>query len=630
VNQQIQDPSITNRRHSFVTELLKVRLAFPRAFRLVWSASPTLTCLVFLLNIFSSLFPLATLWLTKLTVDLITAESQQTAGITADLRQIWMLLGLLGISWQLNKAISSLVSVLSTFLQQKTQNYILLCIMRKSSELDLAFFESPSNLDMIKNAYRGGLTSAFAFVTALFSFLKNSLILLTVFGALARLHWIAPVVTFATTVPLMISSASFARLRWLMVTSRAQENRMSNYLASLLMLRETAQEIRVFGLQNYLLDRAAFYFRLFLNLQLRISSKEQMATFLLSVISNAGALFVWVYIVVLAVAHRITVGDIFFYTGAVSNLQNSLIALFEGGGQIYEQSLFCESLFQLLDTDPSQVDGALRGIHPGTRCGELRLPKTISKGIEFRNVSFRYPGCENWILRNVSFKLQPNQSAAVVGRNGAGKTTLVKLLMRLYDPTEGAILIDGYDLREYDLDELRSFFTVAFQDYNKYLLTLRENIGFGDVRRIEDMDAIRLAAGKTGLDKLAEKMPDGYETYMGKQFGASTSELSGGQWQTVALARAFMRDSPILIFDEPTATLDAFAEYEIYRAIEEMSTGRIVIFISHRFSNVLIADQIFVFDNGRLVEEGSHAILMNIGGLYASMYTSQANRYVLS
>ena len=359
-----------------------------------------------------------------------------------------------------------------------------------------------------------------------------------------------------------------------------------------------------------------------------METRRETTGLFLGLLGNAGNVGIWVYVALRAVGGTLTMGDVVFYTQAADTCQGNLLSLFTQGGQLYEQTLFLGNLFALLDLKPSEIAGALKGPDGSPRrWGDLPAPGRLLEGIEFRGVSFRYPGSDKWVLHGVSFSMRPGETLALVGRNGAGKTTLVKLLLRLYDPEEGEILLDGRSLREYDLDSLRQCFGVIFQDYTRFFLTLRENIGFGQVKWVNELERVKQASGKAGAEEIADRLPDQYETYLGRQFTGLGEDLSGGEWQKVALARAYMRDCPILVLDEPTAALDAFAEHEIYKGFARTSAGRTVLLISHRFSTVRIAGHILVLENGILVEEGSHEALLNKNGLYASMFETQAERY---
>jgi ATP-binding cassette subfamily B protein len=321
-------------------------------------------------------------------------------------------------------------------------------------------------------------------------------------------------------------------------------------------------------------------------------------------------------VALLAVHGRLTLGDLTLYTGAATSVQGNFQGLLSGLSSMYENNLYLNTLFDLLAVRPQMP----RPANP------VPVQRPFEQGIEFRNVTFRYKNAEQPALRDVSFTIRPGETIAVVGRNGAGKTTLVKLIARLYDPESGQVLIDGHDVRDYDPDELRSQIGVIFQDYVTYHLSARENIGVGRVEHIEDLEAVRDAADRGGATTLIDRLPEGYEALLGRWFDQG-HQLSGGEWQKVALSRAFMRDAQILILDEPTAALDAKAEYELFARLRALTQGRTAIYISHRFSTVRMADRILVIENGVLVEQGSHAELMALNGRYAELFTLQAAAY---
>jgi ATP-binding cassette subfamily B protein len=333
---------------------------------------------------------------------------------------------------------------------------------------------------------------------------------------------------------------------------------------------------------------------------------------------------IWAYAIMQAAFARITVGDLALVFQAATQVRNGLGILFRTLGMFYEHSLFMGNLYGFLELSPDAIDGALA--HPQPETSQHFVPRPIHQGVEFRHVSFRYPGTDRCVLRDLSFTIRPQTAVAIVGENGAGKTTLIKLLTRLYDPTEGVILLDGCDLRTYDLADLRSQIGVIFQDFVRYNLTAGENIGFGQLEDVDDLERIAHAADRGGAAPVIAKLADGYATMLGRTFENGV-DLSGGEWQKLALGRAFMRESQILILDEPTAALDALAEYEVYRRFAELTAGRATIFISHRFSTVRMAQQILVLADGHLIESGNHAELVARNGRYAEMFNAQAERY---
>lgn len=610
-------------------EMRTILSAFPRAFALVWRAGPALTTTLLLLNLVAAFIPVLTLWVTKLAIDHIALIVQHAEPDTpADLGPLWVLIGILGAVWVANRALQALTDMLSHVCRFQVEIYVQTLIMRKCADLDVVFFENPKNLDILEKATQGAMMSAWTLVWMLFSMARTMATLASFLVVLAQLHWLAMLVVAVTTAPQMVATSYFARRYWQMRTDLAEDSRLRFYLTWLMTQRDPAKEVRVFGLANYLLARFRFYWHKFYRQEIGLANRRELTEFFLGLLSCAGAVGVWVYLALQGVARAISLGDVVLYAQAVDNCQGNLVALFNQGGKLYEQTLFLSNLFALLDLKSTALEGALRGPEGDSRrWGTRPVPARIERGLEFRNVSFRYPGSPNWVLRHLSFCLRPGESVAVVGRNGAGKTTLVKLLVRLYDPSEGEILLEGHPLREYDLDSLRQQFAVIFQDYTRYWLTLRENVGFGDVPRVEDLEQVKRAAGQAGVEEIAQRLPREYETYLARQFMGLGEDLSGGEWQKVALARAYMRECPVLVLDEPTASLDAFAEYEVYKSFDALMVGRIVVFISHRFSTVRMAKHILVLENGALVEEGHHDALLERAGLYASMFQTQAERY---
>jgi ATP-binding cassette subfamily B protein len=324
----------------------------------------------------------------------------------------------------------------------------------------------------------------------------------------------------------------------------------------------------------------------------------------------------YAWIVWLTIGGRITLGDMTLYLTLFRQSQMTFQGIFSSMGRLYESGLFLNNLFEFLDLRPRMP------VSPQAR----RVPRPMQQGIELRNVSFRYPGREEWVLRHINLQIVPGEKLALVGANGAGKTTLIKLLTRLYDPTEGQILLDGHDLSEYDLDDLRQCIGVIFQDFVRYHTTARENIGFGQIDALDDEPRILGASQRGGADAVIDLLPQGYDTMLGKWFSQG-HELSGGQWQKIALGRAFMREGQVLVLDEPTAALDAQREYEIFQRFHELTAGKTALLISHRFSTVRMADRIAVIDGGRLTELGTHYELLELDGTYAHLFGLQAQGY---
>ncbi|MGQ0601207.1 MAG: ABC transporter ATP-binding protein, partial [Anaerolineales bacterium] len=408
----------------------------------------------------------------------------------------------------------------------------------------------------------------------------------------------------------------YAELNFRVLSWRAPEARRLQYLEYLLTDYDAVKEVKLFNLGEPLLGRYADLFWKFLREDQAIARKRSLASLgwgLLATLSYYGA---YAWIVWRAVEGGITLGDMTMYLGISRSSQGMFEAIFYGLSDLYENGLFMSNLFAFLELESQMTIAA----------NPLPAPRAIHHGVEFRNVSFKYEGHDEYALRDVNLTIRPGEKIALVGRNGAGKTTLIKLLTRLYDPTEGQILLDGVDLRDYDLRELRQRIGVIFQDFVRYHLAASENVGFGQIEALEDRTRIVGAAQKSGADTVIAALPEGYETMLGRWWSKGR-DLSGGEWQKIALARAFMRDCEVIVLDEPTAALDAENEMRVFQQFRELIEDRMAVLISHRFSTVRMADQIYVIEEGRITESGPHADLLALGGTYARLFTLQAESY---
>jgi ATP-binding cassette subfamily B protein len=376
------------------------------------------------------------------------------------------------------------------------------------------------------------------------------------------------------------------------------------------------KEVKLFTLGDFFIDRFSKLFQRYYAENRGLVIRRYLAGAAWSMLTVLTSGLTFFYVAFRTLGGSISVGGLTLYVQAADGVSNAFGQVLSGLQTMYEHQLYLKTLFELLD------------FQPAVRAPEDPLPirRPMQEGIEFRDVTYAYEGKDEPALKNVSFKIQKGETVAIVGHNGAGKTTLVKLVARLYDPQGGQVLIDGHDVREYDPDELRNEFGVLFQDYVSYQFSARENIGVGRVERLDDTAAIAAAATKSGAAEVIEALPEGYDTMLGKWFDGGVN-LSGGEWQKVALGRAFMREAQILILDEPSAALDAKAEYELFSRLQELAHGRTAIFISHRFSTVRRADRILVFEQGSLIESGTHEELLALGGRYAELFNLQAASY---
>jgi len=453
-------------------------------------------------------------------------------------------------------------------------------------------------------------------VQQVFNIVRSLITFLAMVALMARLGWIVAAVALIAPVPSFIASTRYGWRGYRMARRQSSDRRLMMYFADLLTKDTYHKEIKLFGLGEHFTDRWKVIADRFYREHLALLTRRSAMGFVWGSLTTLVTSGTFLYVALQAIARRLTLGDLTLYTQAVSGVQSSFQGILGGVSSLYEGGLYLNNLFEFLDYEPKIRD----------RPEAVPLLFPLREGIEFRHVSFTYPGKDAPALCDVSFRVALDETVALVGQNGAGKTTIVKLLTRLYDPSEGQILINGRDIREYELASLHAAIGVIFQDYVTYFFSAGENIGVGRLADMEDRAQVEAAAARSGADTVIARLPSGYDTTLGRWFDEGF-QLSGGEWQKVALARAFMRDAEVLILDEPTASLDARAEYEIFARMQALTEGKMGLFISHRFSTVRLADRILVLEGGQISEDGTHEELLRLGGTYAELFNLQAAAY---
>jgi ATP-binding cassette, subfamily B, bacterial len=588
--------------------------SFPRVFKLVWLASAPLTMGLASLTVVRGLIPVVSVTISQLVVDSVV-RGIRLHSITP----IWLPVILqLSIS-VLDRLLSNSSNTIQFLLQEKVSNHIQLQILRKANTLDLTFFEDAEFYDKLRQASSEANYKPVAMIQETCEIVRTFITLCSMFLLLLQLSWWLVIVALIVPIPSFLAGSRYGWRDYWRVRKESPERRQMSYYNTVMTVDNSHKEIKLFNLGDFFISRYITLMNKFYVENKKMLITRNASKFLWSVITVAANSAIYLYVALQAVLGRITLGALIKYTQASIQAGASVQTILDDMSDTYENTLFVSTVFEFLEYTPTILS-------PEQPEPLVRLPDLNGLPIEFRNVSFTYPGKLEAALKHVSFTIAAGEAVALVGRNGAGKTTLVKLLTRLYDPDEGEILIGGRNIREYDLDDLRAHIGVIFQDFVQYHMTASENIGLGRITEIDDIHNIQHSAEKSGADVVIGRLENGYETMLGRWFKQGV-QLSGGEWQKIALARAFMRDAPILVLDEPTSALDPQSEYDVFTRFRQLTEGKTAIFISHRFSTVRLADRILVLEYGGVQECGSHAELMALNGRYAELFNLQAEAY---
>jgi ATP-binding cassette subfamily B protein len=582
----------------------------PPFLKLVWQTSPAIAVALIVLRLIRALLPVATLYVGALIIDAVVRAIP-----SGNFDPIWRLLALeFGLA-VLSDVLGRGVSLLDSLLGERFSIATSLRLMQHAATLDLEDFEDSEVQDRLERA-RQQASGRTGLMTQIFGQAQD-IVTIVSFGA--GLFWYAPwllALMAVALVPAFIGEVHFNAQTYWMNYMRAPERRESDYVRQTAASVETAKEVKIFGLNDFLMARYEELARSFFRANRKIAIRRAGWGSVLTAIGTSAYYVAYAYIAWRTVHGDFSIGDLTFLAGSFMRLRGLLDGFLSGLSNVAGQALYLDDLFSFFEIKPEITSPA----------NPRPFPNPIREGFTFEDVGFRYPGAEHWAVRHLSFTLRAGEVLALVGENGAGKTTLVKLVTRLYDPDEGRILLDGHDLREYDLARLRADIGVIFQDFVRFHLTAAENIAVGRIEARGDRERIVHAAEQSGADELIRRLPGGYDQIIGKRWKTGT-DLSGGEWQKIAIARAYMRDAQVLVLDEPTAALDARAEYEVFKRFKELSVGKTALLISHRFSSVRMADRIVVLGEGLLEAIGTHEELLARGGRYRELFELQAAGY---
>ena len=594
----------------------------PPFLRGIWETSRPLTLATIGLRLVRAFLPIATLYVGKLIID--EAVRLVGAGVAGELAEAWQrgqldhLLALLGLEFALaigSDLLGRMTSYVDTLLSERFTNATSIRLMEHAAELDLEDFEDADLQDKLDRARRQTM-GRMSLMGQLFGQAQDAITVLSfAAGLLAYAPWLMVLLAVAL-VPAFIGESHFNALNYSLNFQWTPERRQLEYLRQMGASVETAKEVKIFNLNRFFIERFRTLSDKFYQANRRLAARRAAWGTVLAALGTLGYYVAYAYIAWRTVRGDFSIGDLTFLAGSFRRLRQLLESLLTGFSQVAGQALYLDDLYSFFEIEPE-----IR-----SKPDALPIPQPLRRGFVFEGVGFRYEGSERWALRDLSFELHAGEVLALVGENGAGKTTLVKLLARLYDPDEGRILLDGRDLRDYDLDDLRANIGVIFQDFVRYHLTAAENIGVGQIDAMDDRARIERAARKGMADEVVAGLPKGYAQVIGRRFKDGV-DLSGGQWQKIAIARAYMRDAQVMILDEPTAALDARSEYEVFERFKELSDDRTAVLISHRFSSVRMADRILVLADGKVEASGTHAELMAQGGRYAELFELQAAGY---
>lgn len=592
-------------------------------FSLVWKTGPWILFIMMFVSIFNGVMPVVGSLISQKIINtfqsVVESSDIDRGSFEVFCSMVLVLLVLLFSYRILNRVVTRLSNSVIRIAGEKVVKQVKIQIMEKAKTVDLAQFDDPEFYEKLENANREAGNRPINIIQSTFSMISDLISLASYIVILSTVLWWSTLLIIAVSVPSAIVNFIYRRKNFEYMRHRSKDRRQMNYYSDVIVNKDMVKEVRLYDLADDFIGRYKNVFDRYYRGLRKLILAESAWHIGIAIVSACANCFLYANFAWMVFQGSIKIGDYSLYTSALNSISTNVTSLISLSATVYEGTLFIDNLIGFLKVKSSVV-------------ASKAVPEKVSHNaphtIEFKDVSFKYPGTDRNVIDHVNLKFRPGETVVLVGLNGAGKTTLIKLLTRLYDPTEGQILLDGKDLREYEPHDLYKMFGIIFQDYGRYAVSVTDNIHFGAIDKDIDPNEIRAAAMQSNADSYISNLPNGYDTPLMRIFEPQGIELSGGQWQKLAIARAFYSNSDILILDEPTASLDPIAEQEIFNEFDNLRKDKTSIFVSHRLSSATVASKIVVLEYGRVIEEGTHRELMKLGGRYCELFTTQAKRYI--
>lgn len=585
--------------------------------KLVWETSRLLLIGMIIISILDGILPLMNAYiagnLVNRLIDALGAKSW------AALSNVLGVLILQFIYLIFSRSSTQLKSTLTTLAGEMVTSHIRIKIAKKTEEIDLANFDRPEFYEKLENANREASSRPITILNSTLTLFSNIISTVSFVISLSTLHPLIPLILVILALPSAIINFAYRKITFKYIKEHTTDRRRMNYFTAILTNRDYTKEIKLLDLHDIFIEKYKTLFTVYFNGLKKIHIRETVLHVTIHILSTLFNCLFLLFIAYKVCFDGMLVGDFTIYSTALTSVLSGVAAIVANSSKVYEGTLFIDNMMEFMVVKPEIVPSVSPALIP---------QKDTAHTIEFLNVSFIYPGTTRKVIDKLNLTLHGGKSYALVGLNGAGKTTLIKLMTRLYDPTDGKILLDGKDIKNYDVKELYAIYGIVFQDFSKYAVTVRENISFGDIHRTYDEERLEYAAKQSAAYDFLSKLPDGYETPLIRFFDKNATDLSIGQWQKISIARAFYKDAEILILDEPTASLDPIAEADIFKQFDTLRSGKTTLFVSHRLSSATAADEIIVMQNGRILEQGDHKLLMQKKGAYYNLFTLQAEKYL--